>query len=76
MELLIMQFSPASRHFIPLSSKYCPKHLVSRIYKTELEAVIILSETNRKFSLRHHFVQNMPETIPSFLSDGYHDLFP
>jgi hypothetical protein len=29
MELLIMQFFPASCHFIPLRSKYSPKHLFS-----------------------------------------------
>jgi hypothetical protein len=29
MALLIMQFSPASRHFIPLRSKYFPKHMLS-----------------------------------------------
>jgi hypothetical protein len=28
MELLIMQFSAASRHFIPFRSKYSPKHPV------------------------------------------------
>jgi hypothetical protein len=28
MKLLIMQFSPLSRHFIPLRSKYPPQHLV------------------------------------------------
>jgi hypothetical protein len=28
MELLIIQFSPASRHFIPLRSKYSPQHPV------------------------------------------------
>jgi hypothetical protein len=28
MQLLIMQFSPASRHFFSLRSKYSPKHLV------------------------------------------------
>jgi hypothetical protein len=27
MKLLIMQFSPASCHFIPLCSKYFPEHL-------------------------------------------------
>jgi hypothetical protein len=29
MQLLIMQFSPTSCHFIPLMSKYSPKHLFS-----------------------------------------------
>jgi hypothetical protein len=29
MKLLIMQFSPASCHFIPLRSKYSPQHLFS-----------------------------------------------
>jgi hypothetical protein len=28
MKLLIMQFSPLSRHFIPLRSKYSPQHPV------------------------------------------------
>jgi hypothetical protein len=30
MKLLIMQSSPASRHFLPLRSKYSPQHPVLR----------------------------------------------
>jgi hypothetical protein len=28
MKLLLMQFSPASHHFLPLRSKYSPQHSV------------------------------------------------
>jgi len=30
MKLYIMQSSPASCHFLPLRSKYCPQHPVPR----------------------------------------------
>jgi hypothetical protein len=40
MKLLIMQSSPASRHFLPLRSKYSPQHPVLKHRDTEFINII------------------------------------